>query len=199
MGKLVLVGVAMPSAYNLHPEFGYFCISPGLRRLAKFGLALIVLGSVAVASQTFVQVADREPDMPDRSASTAAVPGPGTVSRAAAPVSKTALAESPASPAAPGAAPASPVAPAAAPAAPDVGTRSHPDLATAPAINATASAAAKPSKQQSAARSKKPKKTARNNNRRRDRDLYDAYAWRPPPGDYRSRRYDDEYFWRPRW
>ena len=68
----------MPSAYNLHPEFGYFCLSPSLRRLAKFGLALIVLGSIAVASQTVVQIADREPDILDRSATGAVALDPGT-------------------------------------------------------------------------------------------------------------------------
>ncbi len=189
----------MPSAYNLHPEFGYFCLSPSLRRLAKFGLALIVLGSIAVASQTVVQIADREPDILDRSATGAVALDPGTVSHTASAAATAALAESRASPALKVAAPASPAVRVAAPDAPDVSTRSQSELATATAINATASVAAKPAKQQSIARSKKPKKTARNNNRRRDRDLYDAYAWRPPPGDYRSRRFDDEYFWRPRW
>ena len=153
MARLVLVGVAMPSAYNLHPEFGYFCLSPRLRRIVKFGLALIVLGSIAVASQTVVQIADREPGFLDGSATSAIPLEPGTVSPTASPASTAALAESRtsppvrvASPAPPAARVASPVSPAVrveSPTAPAVSTRSQSDLALATPIDATASAAAK--------------------------------------------------------
>lgn len=199
----------MPSAYTLHPEFGYFCLSPRLRRIVRFGLALIVLGSIAVASQTVVQIADREPGFLDGSATSAIPLEPGTVSPTASPASTAALAESRTSPPVRVASPASPsvgvaslVSPTVrveSPTAPAVSTHSQSDLALASPVDATASAAAKPSQQKSIARSKKPRKTVRNNNRRRDRDLYDAYAWRPPSGDYRSRRFDDVHFWRPRW
>jgi hypothetical protein len=199
MARLVLVGVAMPSAYNLHPEFGYFCLSPRLRRIVRFGLALIVLGSIAVASQTVVQIADREPGFLDGSATSAIPLEPGTVSPTASPASTAALAESRTSPPVRVASPVSPAVRVESPTAPAVSTRSQSDLALATPIDATALATASPSQQKSIARSKKPRKTVRNNNRRRDRDLYDAYAWRPPPGDYRSRRFDDEHFWRPRW
>lgn len=48
----------MPSAYKMHSEFGYFCLSPNLRRKVGLALAFIVFGSIAGASGIFVQMAD---------------------------------------------------------------------------------------------------------------------------------------------
>ena len=46
----------MHSAYNVHPEFGYFCLSSNLRRKAKLTLAFIVFGSIAGLSSLVVQM-----------------------------------------------------------------------------------------------------------------------------------------------
>jgi hypothetical protein len=48
----------MPSAYKMHSDFGYICLSPNLRRKVGLALALIVSGSIAGASGIFVQMAD---------------------------------------------------------------------------------------------------------------------------------------------
>ncbi len=39
----------MPSAYTVHPEFGYFCPSPRLRRGIRLAFAMLVLGLIAGA------------------------------------------------------------------------------------------------------------------------------------------------------
>src|SRR6266540_1360546 len=57
----------MPSAYNLHPEFGYSCLSPNLRRKAGLALAFMVFGSMAGASGVVMQMAGHEPDTNGRS------------------------------------------------------------------------------------------------------------------------------------
>src|SRR5262245_2974675 len=51
----------MPSAYNWHPEFGYLCPSPILRRKAGLALPLVVFGAIAAASSMVLQMADHAP------------------------------------------------------------------------------------------------------------------------------------------
>jgi hypothetical protein len=58
---------AMGSAYNVHPEFGCFCLSSTLRRKAGLALAFIVFGSIAGASGVVVQMAGHEPNVDGRS------------------------------------------------------------------------------------------------------------------------------------
>jgi len=53
--------------YNVHPEFGCFCLSSTLRRKAGLALAFIVFGSIAGASGVVVQMAGHEPNVGGRS------------------------------------------------------------------------------------------------------------------------------------
>src|SRR6516164_7707454 len=53
--------------YNVHPEFGCFCLSSTLRRKAGLALAFIVFGSIAGASGVVVQMAGHEPNVDGRS------------------------------------------------------------------------------------------------------------------------------------
>ena len=163
----------MPSAYKMHSEFGYFCLSPNLRRKVGLALAFIVFGSIAGASGIFVQMA-AEPNT-NGGSMIAAIP-----INSSATVSTSIV--SPASPAA--SAPDSRRDPAvlsnsvqAAPVDAMTTAVTGPAATTAVTEPAVTEAA-----QQSVAASKKPQKTARQN--RRDRDLYDAYALRQQRADY---------------
>jgi hypothetical protein len=168
----------MPSANHRHPEFGYLWLSPGLRRVAKLALALIVLASMAAASQLIVAIAQHEPNTGDAPA-LAALP----FERDPAPAGLASPA--PLAPSA-GAQPVSPRA------APSVSPRAAP-------IEASAALTIKPPQTQLITPPKKPRKAARSHNRRRDRDPYDAYAT-PRRGDSSSPRdYGYSHFWRPGW
>jgi hypothetical protein len=52
----------MSPAHRFHPEFGYFCPSPGLRRKLRIALACIVIGVVAGASGAIMLRAAHDPD-----------------------------------------------------------------------------------------------------------------------------------------
>jgi hypothetical protein len=65
----------MSSAY-LHPEFGYFCPSPGLRRAVRIALVSAVIGVVAGASGAAL-ISDRAPHL-DHEAMTARTEALGT-------------------------------------------------------------------------------------------------------------------------
>jgi hypothetical protein len=54
----------MSSAY-LHPEFGYFCPSPGLRRTVRIALVSAVIGVIAGAGGVAVLISEHTPT-PDR-------------------------------------------------------------------------------------------------------------------------------------
>jgi hypothetical protein len=174
----------MPSAYNLHPEFGYSCLSPNLRRKAGLALAFMVFGSIAGASGVVMQMAGHEPETYGRSV-IAAIPLD----------SSTTLSTSIVSPGFP------------AVSAPDSrqDSTSPSNSAQAAPVDAITTAATEPvtqaateAPQQSVAASKKPRKTAHSQNRR-DRGWYDAYAWRQPRADYgRGRGYGHDY-WRAGW
>lgn len=186
----------MPSAYKMHSEFGYFCLSPNLRRKVGLALAFIVFGSIAGASGIFVQMAD-EPNT-NGGSMIAAIPLNSSATLSTSIVS-------PASPAASApdsrrdfALPSNSAPPV------DAMTTAATELAatattaaTEPAATATTAVTEPPvtvttavtgpavteAAQQSVAASKKPQKTARSQNRR-DRDLYDAYALRQQRADY---------------
>ncbi len=51
----------MFSAY-VHPEFGYFCPSPGLRRVMQVAFAFTVFGLIAGANSVATLMADHDPD-----------------------------------------------------------------------------------------------------------------------------------------
>src|SRR5258708_31415768 len=40
----------MPSAHYVHPEFGYFCLGPGLRRVLRVAVVSILFGIIIGAS-----------------------------------------------------------------------------------------------------------------------------------------------------
>jgi hypothetical protein len=149
----------MPSAYTVHSEFGDFCLSPNLRRKVGLALAFIVFGSIAGASGIVVQMASHELTTNGRSM-IAAIP-----LNSSAKISTSIV--SPASPAV---------------SAPDPSN----SVQAAP-VDAMTTAAIEPAAteapQQSVAGSEMPQKTTRSQNRR-DRDLYDAYAWRQQRADY---------------
>jgi hypothetical protein len=52
----------MSPAHRFHPEFGYFCPSPGLRRKLRIAIACIVIGVVAGASGALVLKGAHDPD-----------------------------------------------------------------------------------------------------------------------------------------
>jgi hypothetical protein len=51
----------MSPAHRFHPEFGYFCPAPGLRRKFRIGVACIVIGVLAGASGALVLKAAHDP------------------------------------------------------------------------------------------------------------------------------------------
>ncbi len=175
----------MPSAYNRHPEFGYFCLSSSFRRKAGLALAFIVFGSIAGASGVVMQIAGHEPDINGRSV-TAAMPLNSSATLSASLVST-------ASPAA------------SAPNSRQDSASPSNSAQGALVVNAITTAATEPdtlaateTSQQSVAPPKKRQKTAHRQNRR-DRGWYDAYAWRQPRADYgRGRGYGHDY-WRAGW
>lgn len=174
----------MPSAYNLHPEFGYFCSSPNLRRKAGLALAFIVFGSIAGASGVVMQMAGHEPDANGKSVIAAnPLDTSATLSTSIA----------------------SPVSPAVSAPNSRQDSASPSNSAQAAPVDANTTAATEPgtpaateARQQSVAASKSRQKTAHRQNRR-DRGWYDAYAWRQPHADYgRGRGYRQDY-WRAGW
>jgi hypothetical protein len=52
----------MSPAHRFHPEFGYFCPSPGLRRTLRIVLTCLVIGFIAGASGALVFRAAHDPD-----------------------------------------------------------------------------------------------------------------------------------------
>ncbi|MET0921778.1 MAG: hypothetical protein ABWY47_01455 [Xanthobacteraceae bacterium] len=52
----------MSPAHRFHPEFGYFCPSPSLRRKLRIALACIVIGVLAGASGALVLKAAHDPE-----------------------------------------------------------------------------------------------------------------------------------------
>ncbi len=67
----------MSSAYNLHPESRYSCLSPKLNHKLGLVLAFIGFGSVAAASGVVLQMAGHEADSNGSSAIAAAPLDPG--------------------------------------------------------------------------------------------------------------------------
>jgi hypothetical protein len=181
----------MPSAYKMHSDFGYICLSPNLRRKVGLALALIVSGSIAGASGIFVQMAD-EPNT-NGASMIAAIPLNSSATLSTSIVL-------PASPAASApdsrrdfalpsnsaqAAPVDAMTTAATEPAATEPAATATTAATEPAATATTAVTEPPVTATTAvtAASKKPQKTARSQNRR-DRDLYDAYALRQQRADY---------------
>jgi hypothetical protein len=175
----------MPSAYQVHPEFGYLCPSPRLRRKAKLVLGFLVLGSIAAASQMVLPGTDREPGVNNGpvAAGRSSDPAPVSSGVVAAPAIAAQRAQS------------QPTAPE--PAA----VRTEPPSVSpqrAP-MEASASATIKPPSQQLIAMPKKPRKPARRQERRRDRDEHDAYAWRRERAEHWGRPIYRSHFWPPGW
>ncbi len=53
----------MPSAYHVHPEFGYFCPTPRRRRELRVAIVSILFGAIIGASIATLRAAhDRHPD-----------------------------------------------------------------------------------------------------------------------------------------
>src|SRR3954447_20535183 len=53
----------MPSAYHIHPEFGYFCPPPYRRRELRVAVVCILFGAMIGASMATLRAAhDRNPD-----------------------------------------------------------------------------------------------------------------------------------------
>ena len=52
----------MSPAHRFHPEFGYFCPAPSLRRKLRIALACIVIGVLAGASGALVLKAAHDPE-----------------------------------------------------------------------------------------------------------------------------------------
>jgi hypothetical protein len=162
----------MPSAYNWHPEFGYLCPSPILRRKAGFALPFVAFGAIAAASTMVVQMSDHTP-MTDGRSTVAAIhvsdpPAAPVVSRPA--IVESATPPEPAIPVIPAASPAS-----IAEAAPSHLQGSATQTDSAQAVAPPEVVTTKPSRQRVASR----KSTGSTQTRRRHRGWYDAYAWRP--------------------
>jgi hypothetical protein len=66
----------MSSAY-LHPEFGYFCPSPGLRRTVRIALVSAVIGVIAGAGGVAALISEHAPT-PDRVVMAAGIEASGT-------------------------------------------------------------------------------------------------------------------------
>ena len=174
----------MPSAYKMHSDFGYICLSPNLRRKAGLALAFIVFGSIAGASGVVMQMAGHEPDTNGRSV-IAAIPLNSSATLSTSIVSPASTAVS-----APDSRRVSP--------SPSNSAQAAPVDAITTAAIEPGTPAATEARQQSVAASKSRQKTAHRQNRR-DRGWYDAYAWRQPRADYgRGRGYGRDY-WRAGW
>ena len=52
----------MPSAYHVHPEFGYFCPTPYRRRVLLVAVVSILLGAMIGGSIATLRAANRNPD-----------------------------------------------------------------------------------------------------------------------------------------
>ena len=185
----------MPSAYNLHPESRYFCLSPKRHHKLGLVLAFIAFGSIAAASGVVLQMAGYEPDSNGSSAIAAAPLDPAATPR-------TSLA-APASPAvsAPKVSPSTPAQAERVAARTVAAPEPAPLAAPEPAISAAAEpvmSAATESSSPPVAAAKKPKNRAARSQGRRDRGWYDAYAWSPRAGYGRGRGYGHD-FARPTW
>jgi hypothetical protein len=151
----------MRSAYNVHPEFSCFCLSPNLRRKAGLALAFIVFGSIAGASGVVVQMAGHEPSADGRSVIAAIPLNPSaTLSTIVTSASDNRQSGSPTNSA-----------------------RTAPVDAITAVVTAPATTSATELPRQPVAASKKSQKTARSQTRR-DRGWYDASAWRQQYADY---------------
>ena len=191
----------MPSAYNLHPESRYFCLSPKLHHKLGLVLAFIAFGSIAAASGVVLQMAGHEADSNGSLAIAAAPRDPGATH----PTSLAALASpavsapqvSPSTPAqAAGVAARTVAEPEPAPlAAPEPAplTAPEPAISAEPVMSAATESSSPP-----VAAAKKPKNRAARSQGRRDRGWYDAYAW-SPRADYRRGRGYGHDFARPTW
>jgi hypothetical protein len=198
----------MPSAYNLHPESCYSCLSPKLHHKLGLVLAFIAFGSIAAASGVVLQMAGHEPDSNGSSAIAAAPLDPGThPTSLAAPASPVVsapqvLTSTPAQAA--GVAARTVAAPEPAPlTAPDPAPLAVPEpaqfAAPEPAVSAEpVTSAATESPSPPVAVAKKSKNRAARSQSRRDRGWYDAYAW-SPRADYRRGRGYGHDFARPTW
>ena len=178
----------MPAAYNWHPEFGYLCPSPILRRKAGFAVPFVVFGAIAAASSMVVQMADDTPVTDGRSTVAAVRVGDPP---AAPVVSQPAIVESatPPEPAIPVTAAASPESIAGEAPSHQQDSATQADSAQAAPVDPPEEVATKPSRQRAAAR----KSTRSAQNRRRDRGWYNAYAWRPAYHSYSDSSYHSNY------
>ena len=190
----------MPSAYNLHPESRYSCLSPKLHHRLGLILAFIAFGSVAAASGVVLQMAGHEADSNGSSAIAAAPLDPGAThpTSLAAPASPAVSAPkvSPSTPAqAAGVAARTVAAPEPAPLAPEPAplTAPEPAISAEPVMSAATESSSPP-----VAAAKKPKNRAARSQSRRDRGWYDAYAWSPRADYGRGRGYGHD-FARPTW
>jgi hypothetical protein len=183
----------MPSAYNLHPESRYSCLSPKLHHKLGLALAFIAFGSIAAASGVVLQMVGHEPNS-NRSSAIAAAPLDPAATH------PTSLA-APASPAvsAPKVSPSTPAqaarVAASAVAAPEPAplTAPEPVISEEPVMSAATESPSPP-----VAAAKKPKNRAARSQSRRDRGWYDAYAWSPRADYGRARGYRHD-FARPTW
>src|SRR6266508_6363530 len=63
LGAARVTGGAMPSAYHVHPEFGYFCPTPYRRRELRVAIVSILFGAIIGGSiATLRSGHDRNPD-----------------------------------------------------------------------------------------------------------------------------------------
>ena len=190
----------MPSAYNLHPESRYSCLSPKLHHKLGLALAFIAFGSIAAASGVVLQMVGHEPNSNGSSAIAAAPLDPAAThpTSLAAPASPAVSAPkvSPSTPAQAARVAARTVAPEPAPlTAPDPAPLAAPEpVISAEPVMSTATESSSPP----VAAAKKPKNRAARSQSRRDRGWYDAYAWSPRADYGRGRGYGHD-FARPTW
>ena len=183
----------MPSAYNLHPESRYSCLTPKLHHKLGLVLAFIAFGSIAAASGVVLQMAGHEADSNGSSAIAAAPLDPGAThpTSLAAPASPSVSAPevSPSTSAQAARVAARTVA------APEPAPLAGPEpVISAESVMSTATESSSPP----VAAAKKPKNRAARSQSRRDRGWYDAYAWGSRADYGRGRGYGHD-FARPTW
>ena len=183
----------MPSAYNLHPESRYSCLTPKLHHKLGLVLAFIAFGSIAAASGVVLQMAGHEADSNGSSAIAAAPLDPGAThpTSLAAPASPSVSAPevSPSTSAQAARVAARTVA------APEPAPLAGPEpVISAESVMSTATKSSSPP----VAAAKKPKNRAARSQSRRDRGWYDAYAWGSRADYGRGRGYGHD-FARPTW
>src|SRR6266705_6470127 len=63
LGAARVTGGAMPSAYHVHPEFGYFCPTPHRRRELRVAIVSVLFGAIIGGSIATLRAGhDRNPD-----------------------------------------------------------------------------------------------------------------------------------------